>query len=244
VAFSSQLKSKVNILAKAPDNILTKAPALRSNLNIDDTPIASRSHTHPLYPSHTQTSHLLTSSLSFGVPVPHVTQCIRGVLTFALSIHNKLVEFILFIEEINRELKRLHIDGCRWNERLKAKTEGSTRLSYTMSEDILYCVLLDTVSRFTRPPQSWEMWNELTDMRSRITLSYLPDKTTVCLLTLWFWITGFHDDTWPIRKFKWTPNWKSHTVFQKHGQDQNQSLQEVMYLSSRSDCFYLFIMNR
>ncbi len=39
-AFSSQLKSRVA-------NILTKAEALRINLNIDDTPLASRSHTHP-----------------------------------------------------------------------------------------------------------------------------------------------------------------------------------------------------
>jgi hypothetical protein len=33
--------------------------------------IVSKSHTHP---SHSQTSHLLTSSLSLGVPVPHTTQ--------------------------------------------------------------------------------------------------------------------------------------------------------------------------
>jgi hypothetical protein len=32
---------------------------------------------------------------------------------------------------INRELHRIHIYGCRCNERLKAKTEGSTRLAYT-----------------------------------------------------------------------------------------------------------------
>ncbi len=69
-AFSSQLKSKVG-------NILVKASALRITLNIDGTPIASRSHTHP---SHSQTSsRLLTSSLSLGVPVPHATQCMRGV---------------------------------------------------------------------------------------------------------------------------------------------------------------------
>ena len=54
----------------------SKAVALRINLNIDGAPLASRSHTHP---SHSQTSRLLTSSLSLGVPVPHVTQCIRVV---------------------------------------------------------------------------------------------------------------------------------------------------------------------
>jgi hypothetical protein len=60
-SFSSQIKSKIG-------NILAKVEALRINLNIDGTPIASRSHTHP---SHSQTSRLLTSSLSLGVPVPH-----------------------------------------------------------------------------------------------------------------------------------------------------------------------------
>ena len=65
--FSSQLKSKVG-------NILAKATALRIVLNIDGTPIVSRSHTHP---SHTQNSRLLTSSVSLGDPVPHTTQCRR-----------------------------------------------------------------------------------------------------------------------------------------------------------------------
>ncbi len=68
-AFFSQLKSKVG-------NILAKASALRITLNIDGAPIALRSHTHP---SHSQTSRLLTSSLSLGAPVPRATQCMRGV---------------------------------------------------------------------------------------------------------------------------------------------------------------------
>ena len=55
-AFSSQLKSEVG-------NILAKAAALRITLNIDGAPIASKSHTHP---SHSQTSRLLTSSVSVG----------------------------------------------------------------------------------------------------------------------------------------------------------------------------------
>ena len=53
-------------------NILTKDDALRITLNIDGASVVSRSHTHP---SHPQTSCLLTSSVSSGVPVPHVTQC-------------------------------------------------------------------------------------------------------------------------------------------------------------------------
>ena len=68
-AFSSQLRSKVG-------NMLAKAAALRINLNIDGAPIASKSHTHP---PHSQTSRLLTSSLSLGVPVPRANQCMRGV---------------------------------------------------------------------------------------------------------------------------------------------------------------------
>ncbi len=55
--FSSGLKSKVGLA-------LSKAAALRINLNLDGEPITSKSHTHP---SHSQTSRLLTSSLSLGV---------------------------------------------------------------------------------------------------------------------------------------------------------------------------------
>ena len=62
-AFYSQLKSKVG-------NILAKVTALRINLNIDDAPIASRSHTHPY---HSQTSRLVLTSLSLGIPFPCYT---------------------------------------------------------------------------------------------------------------------------------------------------------------------------
>jgi hypothetical protein len=64
-AFSAQIKAKVG-------STLAKAAVLRINLNIDGSPITSRTHTHP---SHSQTSRLLTSSLSLGVPVPRGTQC-------------------------------------------------------------------------------------------------------------------------------------------------------------------------
>jgi hypothetical protein len=67
--FSAQLKSKVGLA-------LAKTTALHVNLNLDGVPISSKSHTHP---SHSQTSRLLTSSLSLGVPVPRPTQCVRGV---------------------------------------------------------------------------------------------------------------------------------------------------------------------
>ena len=53
----------------------------------DGAPVTSKSHTHP---SHSQSSRLLTSSLSLGVPVPRSTQCMGdGVnslgLVFSLS---------------------------------------------------------------------------------------------------------------------------------------------------------------
>ena len=65
VVFSSMIKAHVS-------NILAKVVDLRINLNLDGAPITSQSHTHP---SHSQTSRLLTSSLSLGVPVPRPTQC-------------------------------------------------------------------------------------------------------------------------------------------------------------------------
>ena len=67
-AVSSQIKNRVVLT-------LTKTTVLRININIDGTPIISRTHTHP---SHSQTSHLLSSSLSLGIPVPRATQCMRG----------------------------------------------------------------------------------------------------------------------------------------------------------------------
>ena len=66
-AVLNQLKSKCGLL-------LAKAVALRVTLNLDGAPIASNSHTHPSY---SQTSRLLTSSLSLGVPPPRPTQCMR-----------------------------------------------------------------------------------------------------------------------------------------------------------------------
>jgi hypothetical protein len=56
VTFSSILKSKCC-------SILAKAAGLRITLNMDGAPIVSQTHTHP---SHSQTSRLLTSSLSLG----------------------------------------------------------------------------------------------------------------------------------------------------------------------------------
>ncbi len=89
-AFAQQIKSKVGLA-------LVKASVLRINLNIDGTPIESKSHTHP---SHSQTYRLLTSSLSLGVPVPRPTLCARRVdlLVCSLPLHRlSYVGFLGFI---------------------------------------------------------------------------------------------------------------------------------------------------
>ena len=41
------------------------------------------------------------------------------------------IHFISYERQIKRELKGIHICGCRCNVRLKTKTDGSTRLTYT-----------------------------------------------------------------------------------------------------------------
>jgi hypothetical protein len=63
--FLAQFRSRVDLT-------LSKSSVLRITLNLDGAPITSTTHTHP---SHSQTSRLLTSSLSLGVPVPRATQC-------------------------------------------------------------------------------------------------------------------------------------------------------------------------
>ena len=55
-AFAQQLKSRVGLT-------LTTESTLRITLNLDGTPIIFKSHTHS---SHSQTSRLLTSSLSLA----------------------------------------------------------------------------------------------------------------------------------------------------------------------------------
>jgi hypothetical protein len=86
-AFLTHLQSKVGLA-------LSKAAPLRVNLNLDGAPIASKSHTHP---SHSQTSRLLTSSLSLGVPVPRPTQCVSemGFSIRSSTHHNHTYTFIV-----------------------------------------------------------------------------------------------------------------------------------------------------
>ena len=71
-------------LFQISQNILSQTLCI--NLNIDGTPIVSRSLTHP---SHSQTSRLLSPSLSLGLPFPHHPVCVRfwdpSVSSFSLS---------------------------------------------------------------------------------------------------------------------------------------------------------------
>jgi hypothetical protein len=58
------------------DDDVEEVEASGSRASANPVSITSKSHTHP---SHSETSRLLTSSLSFGVPVPRGTQCMRDV---------------------------------------------------------------------------------------------------------------------------------------------------------------------
>ena len=66
LVFFSQLKVKADL-------VFTKDVVLLITLNIDGAPPSSRSHTHRSHSQTVQTSRLLTSSLSLGIPVPHGT---------------------------------------------------------------------------------------------------------------------------------------------------------------------------
>jgi hypothetical protein len=50
-------------------------------------------------------------------------------------MHSKTINFsnktFYYEQQVNRELKRIHISGYRCNERLQAKTDGSNLLTYT-----------------------------------------------------------------------------------------------------------------
>ena len=91
--FYSELKSKSG-------NILTKTTALRINLNIDGVPITSRSHHHP---SHSQTSRLLSSSLSLDLPFPRDWECEKNysIIWFLTFIPICWVKHIYLISNNN-----------------------------------------------------------------------------------------------------------------------------------------------
>jgi hypothetical protein len=109
-AFSANLKAKVV-------STLAKDAVLRINLTIDGTPISSKTHTHP---SHSQTSRLLSSSLSLGVPVPRTTQCVDfSSFVFSLSSHRHsytgLCKVLLFFKpEIKPQNEGRQNSSFKW----------------------------------------------------------------------------------------------------------------------------------
>jgi hypothetical protein len=94
LAFASSIHNKQNLRKAVVCVTISHSPITLANLSSINNPVSifrcpspphnplyvrcvdpscvSRSHTHS---SHSQTSRLLTSSLSLGVPVPRVTQC-------------------------------------------------------------------------------------------------------------------------------------------------------------------------
>ncbi len=85
LALDSSIQNKQISPSQDVGYILAKDVVLRIMLNVDGTPITS--HTHP---SHTQNSHLLTSSLSLGIPGPLGTHLYVFSLALALPVvHNK-----------------------------------------------------------------------------------------------------------------------------------------------------------
>ena len=44
-----------------------------------------------------------------------------------------IINSLYYEQQIKRELKGIHTCECRWNERLKSKTDGSTGLPCIMS---------------------------------------------------------------------------------------------------------------
>ena len=64
-------------------------------------------------------------------PVRGFFGSIKGHLTGPGFLGRGLTRFIIYYEQQkNRDLKGIHICGCRCNERLKTKTDGSTRPGY------------------------------------------------------------------------------------------------------------------
>jgi hypothetical protein len=103
-AFLSQFKSRI-VLS------LAQAAALRITLNLDGAPITSKSHTHPL---HSQTSRLLISSLSLGVPVSpsnpvYARRVDSSALVFSLSSHRHSYRSCLWLSLYRFIINKLHI---------------------------------------------------------------------------------------------------------------------------------------
>ena len=65
----------------------------------------------------------------FPLPLDTVPFRLSSYATSSMCPHRLVM--LYFEQQIQWELKGIRICGCQWNERLKAKTDGSTRLGYT-----------------------------------------------------------------------------------------------------------------
>ena len=64
-----------------------------------------------------------------------VVLCLRFLYNYIVFDFVHLVLGLLcLLQEVKQQLKRINIIGCRYDERLNAKTEGSKRLAYTVFE--------------------------------------------------------------------------------------------------------------
>ena len=52
------------------------------------------------------------------------------------------MDLFYYEQQVKRDLKGIHICGCQYNERLKTKTDGSTRRTYTV-----LCVKLEHLKK-------------------------------------------------------------------------------------------------
>jgi hypothetical protein len=128
--FSSQLEAKVS-------STLVKTAVLRGNLNLDGTPITSRTHTHP---SHSPTSRLLISSPFLGVPVPRPTQCIPGVYTPSLYLfvfHHPDNHMLVFFIPLSLSIYKKNSNKLlRW---IPATPVGTSRIPKVLNNLWLVC---------------------------------------------------------------------------------------------------------
>ena len=58
-----------------------------------------------------------------------ITRDLKGIHICGCRCNER--QLFYYEQPIKRELKRIHIRGCRFNERLKVKTDGSKLLVYT-----------------------------------------------------------------------------------------------------------------
>ena len=167
-----------------------KAAALRINLNIDDTPISSRSYTHP---SHSQTSHLLMNLVSiFRCPssphnpvnskIPTVEISMswksqdhvellqewlwKGVRQCWSDTESKMIEYYMMTKELKSPIALFFWGGVKW------------KLSYRWS-----IALFTSFRNFGSRMSAW---------RDGFLLSCVMTQLTLCIFTC---VLQTHEET-------------------------------------------------